>query len=65
MCVAAWTVAHQPPLSVGAARQEYWSGLPFPSLEDLPKSGIEPVSLSLAGQFFLPLRQQECPEEHI
>ena len=52
LCVTTWTVAHQPPLSVGIARHEYWSGLPFPSLEDFPKSGIEPVSPSLAGQFF-------------
>ena len=32
---------HQAPLSVGFSRQEYWSGLPFPSPEDLPDSGIE------------------------
>ena len=36
-----WTVAHQAPLSMGFFRQEYWSGLPFPSLEDLPDPGIE------------------------
>ena len=36
----------------GISRQEYWSGLPFPSLEDLPKPGIEPVSLAMAGGFF-------------
>ena len=39
-----WTVAHQAPLSMGFSRQEYWSGLPFPSPEDLPKPGIEPMS---------------------
>ena len=39
-----WTVAHQPPLSMGFSRQEYWSGLPFPSPEDLPDPRIEPVS---------------------
>ena len=38
------TVAHQAPLSMGFHRQEYWSGLPFPSPEDLPDSGIEPAS---------------------
>ena len=32
--------------------QEYWSGLPFPSLEDLPDPGLEPVSSELAGGFF-------------
>ena len=36
-----WTVAHQAPLSVGFFRQEYWSGLPFPSPGDLPHPGIE------------------------
>ena len=39
------TVAHQAPLSIGFSRQEYWSGLPFPSPGDLPESGIEPASL--------------------
>ena len=34
-----WTVAHQAPLSVGSSRQEYWSGLPFPSPGDLPDQG--------------------------
>ena len=50
-----WTVAHQVPLSIGFTRQEYWSGLPFPPLGDLPFSGIEPkspVSPELAGRFF-------------
>ena len=37
-----WTVAHQAPPSMGFTRQEYWSGLPFPSPEDLPKPGIKP-----------------------
>ena len=35
------TVAHRAPLSMGFSRQECWSGLPFPSLEDLPDPGIE------------------------
>jgi len=46
-----WTVAHQAPLSVGFSRQEYWSGLPFPSPGDLANQGIEPSS-ALAGRFF-------------
>ena len=49
-----WTVAHQAPLSMNFSRQEYWSGLPFPSPGDLPDSGIEPmsaVSPALAGGF--------------
>ena len=39
-----WTVACQAPLSVEFSRQEYWNGLPFPSLGDLPDPGIEPSS---------------------
>ena len=39
-----WTVVHQAPLSMGFPRQEYWSGLPFPSLGDLPNPGIKPAS---------------------
>ena len=42
-----WTVAHQAPLSMGFSRQEYWSGLPFPSAGDLPNPGIEPGSPAL------------------
>ena len=45
-------VARQAPLSMGFPRQEYWSGLPFPSPGDLPRSGIEPVSPAVAGRFF-------------
>ena len=50
-----WTIACQPPLSIGISRQEYWSGLSFPSPEDLPNPRIEPaspVSPALAGIFF-------------
>ena len=42
-----WTIACQGPLSMGFSRQEYWSVLPFPSLEDLPDLGIEPWSPAL------------------
>ena len=42
-----WAVAHQAPPSMEFSRQEYWSGLPFPSPRDLPDSGIEPVSPAL------------------
>ena len=38
---------HQAPPSMGFSRQEYWSGLPFPSPENLPNPGIEPRSLTL------------------
>ena len=36
-----WTVARQAPLSMGSSRQEYWRGLPFPPLGDLPNPGTE------------------------
>ena len=42
-----WTVAYQAPPSVGFSRQEYWSGLPFPSPGDIPDPGIEPGSPAL------------------
>ena len=42
-----WTIAHQAPPSVEFSRQEYWSGLPFPSPGDLPDPGIEPRPLTL------------------
>ena len=42
-----WTVAHKAPLSMGFSRQEYWSGLPFPSPGDLPDPGIKPRSPTL------------------
>ena len=40
-------MAHQAPLSMECSRQEYWSGLPFPSSGDLPDPGIEPGSPAL------------------
>ena len=42
-----WTVAYQAPPSMGFSRQEYWSGLPFPSPGDLPDPGIKPGSPAL------------------
>ena len=42
-----WSVARQAPPSMGFSRQEYWSGLPFPSPGDLPNPGIEPQSPAL------------------
>ena len=50
-----WTVACQSTLSIGFSRQEDWSGLPYPTPEDLPDPGIEPTSFmspALAGAFF-------------
>ena len=40
-------MACQAPLSLGFSRQEYWSGLPFPSPGDLPNPGIEPKTPAL------------------
>ena len=45
--VTPWT-----PLSMGFHRQEYWSGLPFPSLGDFPDPAVEPASPALAVRFF-------------
>ena len=47
--VTPWTVAYQAPPSMGFYRQECRSGLPFPSLGDLPDPGIEPGSPTLQG----------------
>jgi len=58
------TVSCQALLSVAFSRQEYWSGLPFSSPEDLLHAGIEPTSLespALAGRFFYHLNHQGSP----
>ena len=44
---------YQAPLSMGSTGQEYWSGLPFPSLGDLPHPEMELGFLALAGRFFI------------
>ena len=49
-----WTVAYQASPSMGFPRQEYWSGLPFPSPGDLPNPGIEPRSPALEADAFIP-----------
>ena len=47
-----WTVVPlQAPLSMEFSRQEYWSGLPFPSLGDLPNPGVEPRSPALQADY--------------
>ena len=56
--VTLWTVAHQVPPSMGFSRQQYWSGLLFLPLGDLPDPGIELESLvspALAVRFFTTL----------
>ena len=47
LCATPWTVAYHVPPSMGFSRQEYWSGLPFPSPGDLPDPGIEAGSPTL------------------
>ena len=59
-----WTVARQSPLSMGFSRQEYWSGLPFPSPGDLPNPGIEPQSPALQADS-LPSEPPEKPHSVI
>ena len=61
-----WTIALQIPLSMGFSRQEYWTGLPFPSLGDLPHPGIEPGSPVLQADSLLtelpgPETATDCP----
>ena len=48
-----WTIAHQAPMSTGISRQEYWSGLTFPSPRDLPKPVIKPTSPALQADSLL------------
>ena len=55
------SVARQAPLSMGFFRQEYWSGLPYPPLGDLPDPGIEPVSL----MSLLQLQAGSLPLSHL
>ena len=56
--VTLWTVACQTPLFMEFSRQEYWSGLPFPSPADLPDPGIKPWSPALQADS-LPFKLQE------
>ena len=59
-----WAVAHQAPLSMGFSKQEYQSGLPFPSPGVLPNPGIEPaflISPALADGFFTTVATWETP----
>ena len=58
--VTPWTLACQASRSMRFFRQEYWNGLPFPSLGDLPYTGIEPHLLHWQADC-LPLSHQESP----
>ena len=48
-----WAVARQAPLSMGFSRQNHWSGLPFPTLRDLPDLGMKPASPALQADSLL------------
>ena len=52
LLATSWTIAYQAPPSLGFSRQEYWSGLPFPSPRDFPDPGIEPRSLALQADVY-------------
>ena len=52
------TVACQAPLSMGFSRQEFWSGLPYPSPGDLPEPGMKPASLALQADSLLLIHQR-------
>ena len=59
-----WTVARQAPLSMELSRQEYWSGLPFPSLGNLPNPGIKPMFPALQVDYLLFELPGKPSEEH-
>ena len=59
-----WTIGHRAPLSTWFSRQEYWSGLPFPSPGDLPDSGVEPMSPALQ-ESSLPLSPLWSPDRSV
>ena len=59
-----WTIAYQAPLSKAFSRQEYWSGLPFPSPGDLPEPGNEPRSPAFQADT-LPSEPPGKPNRHL
>ena len=67
LSVTPWTIALQAPLSMELSRQEYWIGLPLPTLGDLPNPGIKPMSPefpALAGRFFTTNATWEAPKHN-
>ena len=59
-----WTVVSQAPPSMDFSRQEYWSGLPFPSPGDLPDPEVEPRSPALWADS-LPSEPPEKPNQWV
>ena len=62
--VTPWTIARQPPLSMGFPMQQHWSGLPFPPPGDLPNPGTEPTSSALGSRFFTICTTREARAFH-
>ena len=62
--VTPWTIACQAPLSMGFSRQEYWSGLPFPSPGDFPDPRIQPGSAALQA-YYLPTELWGKPNAYL
>ena len=60
-----WTVAHQTPLSMGFSKQEYWSGLPFPSPGDPPDLGTRPGSPAVQETWVRSLGQEDALEKEM
>ena len=61
--VTPWTIVYQAPQSVEFSRQVYWSGLPFPSLGDLPNPGTEPRSPILQADALLEMLYVDIKED--
>ena len=64
LLVISWTVTYQAPPSLELSKQEYWSGLPFPSPGNLPDPGIEPRSPTLQADALPHLSYQGSPGKH-
>ena len=63
-----WTVAHQAPLPMEFSRQQYWSGVPLLTSWDLPDpelKSMSPISLALAGVFFITIIAWEAPLQRL
>ena len=63
-----WTVAHQAPLPMEFSRQQYWSGVPLLTSWDLPDpelKSMSPISLALAGVFFITILAWEAPLQRL
>ena len=65
LLATAWTAAYQVPLSMGFSRQEYWSGLLFPTLGYLPNSGIQPPSFKSPAQASVFFTTNTTSEAHV